>query len=172
MQHENTTRLKKAFEDAVERGQVLGAQIETGNAHEAVTSMCLGHIDDSKKSKVTDDTLFAICSVTKPIVATAAVRLAESKKLDLNTPVEDLLVGLLAKTTKRRRASHTISNRSRVFGASLGNLFQSRTSSRGKNDAQVKEEMIRAVRDLSWSLEECVERICERPLLGSTWIAL
>ena len=49
-----------------------------------VTSVCTGN-------PVSEDTLFQIGSIAKPIVASACLRLFEQEKLDLHAPVEEVL---------------------------------------------------------------------------------
>ena len=49
-----------------------------------MTSVCTG-------DPVSEDTLFQIGSIAKPIVASACLRLFEQEKLDLHAPVEEVL---------------------------------------------------------------------------------
>ena len=70
--------------------------------------------------------------------------------------------GILAKTT-REGEPVTRSPTVRECLAHRSGLYSNPDFFKRVKDAQVKKEMIRAVRDISWSLEECVEQICERP---------
>jgi len=63
-----------------------------------------GKVNISSDIKITDNTLFRIGSLTKPIVATAVMKLVESKKLDLDSPIESYLDNFSFKNEKFRNS--------------------------------------------------------------------
>jgi len=84
------SRMRKAVEGYVERGEVVGAitLIERhGEAHVDV----VGLQDRERGVALKRDSIFRIASMTKPITATAAMILVEEGKLRLDEPVDRLL---------------------------------------------------------------------------------
>src|SRR5438445_9462571 len=84
------TRLARAMEHHVEQDRVggvawllaAGDQVEVGVA---------GQLSRGEPARVRRDSIFRISSMTKPIVAVAALILVEEYKLRLDAPVDDLL---------------------------------------------------------------------------------
>ncbi len=71
----------------VERGTVPGAQLAVADATGVVFRHCAGHADREKSVAVDASTRFALASLTKPLVAAAALVAAEEGSLDLDQPV-------------------------------------------------------------------------------------
>ena len=67
---------------------VPGLSIAVTQQGQIVFSRSYGWADVENQVPVTDETLFRIGSITKPITATAALMLAERRQLDLDVPVQ------------------------------------------------------------------------------------
>ena len=153
-------RLQEAFEDAVEAGQVLGAQIEVGNAQGPTTSFQFGHVSGKQDVAVTEDTLFFIASVTKPLTATCVMRLTESGTIGLEDPVEKWMPGVLSKKTKDGEDLIRSPTIRELLSHRSGLYPNSAFYKLGYSESNT---MAWAVRDLGISLEEAVKRVGKHP---------
>ncbi|OYP38235.1 serine hydrolase [Rhodopirellula sp. MGV] len=70
---------------------VPGAAIAIADHGKVVFTGSYGYADIAKKSLITDESLFRIASLSKPITAVAVLQLIEQGKLDLETPVLEIL---------------------------------------------------------------------------------
>jgi CubicO group peptidase (beta-lactamase class C family) len=73
----------------VERGTVPGAQLAVVDAGGIVFEHVVGHADRARQIAVDRSTRFALASLTKPLVAAAALVAAEEGSVDLDAPVAD-----------------------------------------------------------------------------------
>lgn len=95
----NGTALSQAGPDSaralfvrlMERVAAPGGQLVVLRGGEAVVVARYGHRDSARVIPVTDTTLFRIGSISKLLTATAAARLWDSGRLDLDAPVERLV---------------------------------------------------------------------------------
>jgi hexosaminidase len=71
--------------------KVPGASVAVTKDGELVYSRGFGWADTGSKSAVTNDSIFRIASISKPITSAAVLTLVDAGKLDLNSPVVDLL---------------------------------------------------------------------------------
>jgi CubicO group peptidase (beta-lactamase class C family)/predicted esterase len=75
------------IEKAIERNEISGAVTLVANRGSVVHLQASGLADIGSKTKMSDDTMFAIASMTKPITATAMLILQDRGKLSINDPV-------------------------------------------------------------------------------------
>jgi CubicO group peptidase (beta-lactamase class C family) len=75
------------YSEAVARGDILGVVLLVARRGKVVLYEAMGVRDKEKNLPMGKDTLFQIKSMTKPMVASAALILAEQGKLQLDAPV-------------------------------------------------------------------------------------
>jgi CubicO group peptidase (beta-lactamase class C family) len=91
--------LKERMQAFVDEGQVSGV-VALASADGQAHSIAVGQSDLEKKTPMSDDTLFGIMSMTKPITATALMILVDEGKLSIDDPVEKYVAAFAdAKTT-------------------------------------------------------------------------
>ena len=76
---------------AVERGEIPGVVAMVATPDAVVYRGAFGKRDVSQGVAMTEDTIFHIFSMTKPITSVAAMQLVEQGKLTLDEPVKKLL---------------------------------------------------------------------------------
>lgn len=82
--------LKAVLETGIEQGAFRGAAAAVGSADGVTQVSTAGYATQDSSAAVTDDTLFDLASLTKPIVTTTiALRLLERDDLELNATVGD-----------------------------------------------------------------------------------
>ncbi len=75
------------YEEAVERGDLVGAVVLVARNGRVVLHEAVGWSDEAAGVPMARTTLFQMASNTKPVVATAVVMMAEEDELDLDIPV-------------------------------------------------------------------------------------
>ncbi len=83
--------LKEFIPQEMSRLGVPGVSMALIRGGELVREKGFGLADVEAKKAVEEGTLFPACSCSKPVSALAALKLAEQGKLDLDTPIEELL---------------------------------------------------------------------------------
>ena len=79
--------INAALNEFVEQGQISGAVTLVAKDGKTVHLEAVGQRDVKSKTAMTDDTIFAIASMTKPITATALMILVDEGKVKLDDPV-------------------------------------------------------------------------------------
>jgi len=74
------------------RGLGSGVQLAVADAHGLIASVAVGHRDHGGAA-ITSSTAFDLASLTKPVVASAVLRLAARSEVDLSGPLTDTLPG-------------------------------------------------------------------------------
>lgn len=77
----------RVVDSAIEAGRIVGAVILVARRGEILYSRAAGLADRAAKKPMTADAIFRLASVTKPVVATAALALVETGVIDLDDPV-------------------------------------------------------------------------------------
>ena len=89
------TRLTELIGEHVEAdvgaGKVLGAAIEVLQGDETVYQNFFGHADMGHTKSVTENTVFRMASMTKPLTAALAMALVDRALLDLDEPISNYL---------------------------------------------------------------------------------
>lgn len=81
------SRVDKALDAAIEEKRVIGAVVLISVDGELVYSRAAGMANRELNVAMREDAIFLLSSVTKPIVAIAALRLVEQGRIDLDDPV-------------------------------------------------------------------------------------
>ncbi|CAN5395848.1 hypothetical protein BH18ACI2_BH18ACI2_18830 [soil metagenome] len=108
-------RLERSIPQLLTDADVPGLSIALLRDGELVWQRGFGVRNFVTKEPVTDDTVFEAASLSKPVFAYAVLKLVESGKLDLDTPLNKYLPGTydvgedarLSQVTARRVLSHT-----------------------------------------------------------------
>ena len=84
-------RITDVYQGYVDRGELPGAVVAIARNGKLAYIDSIGYQDREKKIAMKQDAIFRIASMTKPIVSVAAMMLVEEGKLDLLTPVANIL---------------------------------------------------------------------------------
>ena len=79
---------------AVAEERIVGATVIVAKGGEVAYARSVGWRDREARTAMTDDTIYRLSSLTKPIVTAAVMRLVQDGALDLDEPVTDRLPGL------------------------------------------------------------------------------
>jgi len=85
------TPIDAVLRGAVERGEIPGVVAMVATPDAVVYRGAFGKRDVSQEVAMTEDTIFRVFSMTKPITSVAAMQLVEQGKLTLDDPVKKLL---------------------------------------------------------------------------------
>lgn len=88
---ERLARIEQVFQQEIEQGNLPGAVILVARDGQLVYSAALGSQDQAAGTAMSEDSLFRIYSMTKPLVSVAAMILMEEGKLQLTDPVSKFL---------------------------------------------------------------------------------
>ncbi len=91
---EKLAALEPALKKLVETEKMAGAVALVARHGKVAYLKSIGYRDLASKTPMTDDTIFAIASMTKPITCVAVMRLIEEGKLGLDDPVGKYLPAL------------------------------------------------------------------------------
>ncbi len=80
-------RVDQVIDTAVDEGRIVGAVILVARRGEILYSRAAGLADREATKPMTADAIFRLASVTKPVVATAALALVEAGVIGLDDPV-------------------------------------------------------------------------------------
>ncbi|MBZ9794309.1 serine hydrolase domain-containing protein [Mesorhizobium sp. ES1-4] len=81
------TRVDQVVDRAIEQGRIVGAVILVARRGELLHGRAAGLADRESQKPLTLDAIFRLASVTKPIVATAALALVEAGVINLADPL-------------------------------------------------------------------------------------
>ena len=84
-------RLGPVFKTEVEQGKLPGAVVVVARKGKIAYFESFGHRDKASGARMTNDTIFRIYSMTKPLVSVAAMMLMEEGRLQLTDPVSKFL---------------------------------------------------------------------------------
>lgn len=80
-------RVDQVVDRAIEDGRIVGAMILVARRGEILYSRAAGLADRERNKPMTADAIFRLSSVTKPVVATAALTLVEANVIRLDDPI-------------------------------------------------------------------------------------
>ena len=177
---ERLKRITQAFENRIEAKSLPGVVIRVARQGKLVYSNAIGWQDIESNIPMSQDSIFRIYSMTKPIVSVAAMTLVESGMLSLSDPVSKYLPlfkevqvgiemvnsdGIALLQTKKARKQITIQDLMRHTSGLTYGPFGKKTL--------VKEKYLAAnLRSLDWTLEDYANTLAGLPLAyepGSTW---
>lgn len=150
----------------VDSGRVVGTSIIIAQHGHVIFEQQAGWADRDQGKRVTDQTLFRLASMTKPIVSAAAMALLEKGVLDLDSPITKWLPkfnpknadGKVVAITIRQLLTHTA-------GFTYGFLSVDNEPYRSAGVSDGLDETV-------LSLDENLKRLANVPLLfepGSSW---
>jgi len=170
MRKEDMTALHNYVDEAIDRAlsekRIVGTVVQVALGGELVYSRAAGFADREQKRTMSENALFRLASVTKPIVSTAALALISQGKLSLHDPVTRWLPAFRPKLANGQDAlisvhqlmTHTAGLTYRFFQEDQGTYELA-----GVSDGMDWSEM---------SLEENLQRLASAPLLyepGNMW---
>lgn len=91
MSAERLERIETAFKEEISRGELPGAVMMVARRGKLVFSEAFGEINPERDALMTEDALFRIYSMTKPLTTVGALILVEKGKLALTDPVSEFL---------------------------------------------------------------------------------
>lgn len=84
---ERLGKLKSGLQKLVDDGKIAGGVVLVARHGKVAYTVAFGNRDIASKSPMTEDTIFAIASMTKPITCVAVMGLVERGKLALDDPI-------------------------------------------------------------------------------------
>ena len=87
LDHDFGGRVDQVVDRAIDEERIVGAMILIAQRGEILYSRAAGLADRESKKPITADAIFRLASVTKPVVATAALALVEAGVIGLDDPV-------------------------------------------------------------------------------------
>jgi len=91
MSSERLDRIGAVFQAEIDDGKLPGVVIMVARDGKLVYSEALGAMDPARDTPMSEDAIFRIYSMTKPLVSVAAMVLMEEGKLELTDPVSKFL---------------------------------------------------------------------------------
>src|ERR1044071_775068 len=85
------SKIRSIINDRIDNHQVPSISIAVVKGNKIVWEESFGFADKERKIKATVNTPYYVASVTKTITATALMKLAEEKKINLDSPVNTYL---------------------------------------------------------------------------------
>ncbi|WP_339305190.1 serine hydrolase domain-containing protein [Paenibacillus sp. FSL L8-0435] len=170
MRKKDMTTLHNYVDEAIDRAlsekRIVGTVVQVALGGELIYSRAAGFADREQKRTMSENALFRLASVTKPIVSTAALALISQGKLSLHDPVTRWLPAFRPKLANGQDAlisvhqlmTHTAGLTYRFFQEDQGTYELA-----GVSDGMDCSEM---------SLEENLQRLASAPLLyepGNMW---
>ena len=107
--------VEKVLHEFVDSGKIVGASILVAQHGKVIIEKQAGFADREAKKPVTENTLFRLASMTKPITSAAAMALVEKGVIGLDTLITEWLPnftpkspdGTVGKITVRHLLTHT-----------------------------------------------------------------
>lgn len=87
----NYNKAVEILEQLVREGKIPGACLIVNEGGETALNESVGWQDEEKTRPVTEDTIYRLASMSKPITAVAALTLMEQGRLDLNASIAEYL---------------------------------------------------------------------------------
>ncbi|SRR5579885_1662481 len=156
----------QVIEDAVSAGRIVGASVIVAQHGEVILEHHTGWADREEKRPVTEETIFRLASMTKPIVSAATLALVEKDVLSLDTPISCWLPAFTPRLSNGNQAVITLRHLlTHTAGLTYGFLFAENNplQSAGVSDG-IDESVL--------SLDDNLERLATVPLMfapGTSW---
>ena len=162
-----SARIQTAVHQALDERRLVGAVVLVARDGELIHAQAAGFADREHARPMRLDTIFRLASVSKPIVAAAALVLVAQGRLDLDQGIEECLPefqprlpdGRTARITPRQLLSHTAGLGYRFFEADAHGPYAGAGVSDGMDASGI-------------SLDENLRRLASVPLLyepGTGW---
>ncbi|WP_339178311.1 serine hydrolase domain-containing protein [Paenibacillus sp. FSL R5-0701] len=170
MRKKDMTTLHNYVDEAIDRAisekRIVGTVVQVALGGELVYSRAAGFADREQKRTMSENALFRLASVTKPIVSTAALALISQGKLSLHDPVTRWLPAFRPKLANGQDALITVHQLMTHTAGFTYRFFQ---------EDQGTYELAGVSDGMDWSemsLEENLQRLASAPLLyepGNMW---
>ncbi|MBT2284277.1 beta-lactamase family protein [Paenibacillus polymyxa] len=170
MGKEDMTTLHNYVDEAIDRAlsekRIVGTVVQVALGGELVYSRAAGFADREQKRTMSENALFRLASVTKPIVSTAALALISQGKLSLHDPVTRWLPAFRPKLANGQDALISVHQLMTHTAGLTYRFFQ---------EDQGTYELAGVSDGMDWSeisLEENLQRLASVPLLyepGNMW---
>lgn len=165
-------RIAPAMQGFVDRGEVAGIATVVARRGEVVHRSVHGWRDREAGVAMTDDTIFRIYSMTKPVVSTALMLLHETGAFGLEQPVATYLPAFAAVKVQEPDGSLVDPVRPPTIGDLLAHTSGLTYDFMIDNPVAESYRERRIMNDAGRTLAECVDAIAELPLAfqpGSRW---
>src|SRR5262245_54606623 len=162
-------RIRLAMQQFVDQGEIAGAVTVVGRKDAILSFEAVGQMNIEKQAPMTEDAIFQIASMTKPITAIGIMQLQEEGKLTIDDPVDKYLPefkgqmlisekkpnSLLVKKpsrpiTLKDRLMHT-SGRPSIYPAGLGDLYQKRDRTLAEGTLVISQQPLTFEPGTKWS---------------------
>lgn len=80
-------QITAVLERSVREGEITGAAVRVYGKQGMLRESCVGFADLEKTMPVTADTIYPLCSMTKPVIGICVMKLVEEGKLSLQDPI-------------------------------------------------------------------------------------
>jgi CubicO group peptidase (beta-lactamase class C family) len=157
-------RIAPAMQEYVDRGVVRGISTLVARRGQVVHRSLHGHRDAEAGLAMTDDTLYRIYSMTKPIVSTALMLLHEEGRFHLDQPVASHLPGFAASKVLQGDGALVDAVRPFTIGEALDHTGGLTYDFMIDNPAAELYREQQVMHDATRTLEECVDLIASLPL--------
>src|SRR5258706_15086197 len=180
MSTERVGRVSAAMQKAVDSGELPGAVVLIARDGQLVYAKSFGWQDREKKIPMSNDSIFRLYSMTKPVVSVAAMILVEEGKLGLQEPVskfipefKDMKVGVESKDAEGKPVLTLVDAKRQITvqdllrhtsGLTYGVLGAPNAVKKMYNDAGIFSQ--------KWVLADFVKALAKLPLAfepGTTW---
>ncbi len=161
---ERLERIGPAMQSYVDRGVVRGISTLVARRGKVVHRSLCGRRDAEAGVAMTDDTIFRIYSMTKPIVSTALMLLHEEGRFQVEQPIATYLPGFAAPKVLRTDGSLVDASRPITIGDALSHTGGLTYDFMVDNQAAQLYREHQVMHDATRTLEECVDVIASLPL--------
>ncbi|WP_339283639.1 serine hydrolase domain-containing protein [Paenibacillus sp. FSL R5-0486] len=170
MRKKDMTTLHNYVDEAIDRAlsekRIVGTVVQVALRGKLIYSRAAGFADREQKRSMSENALFRLASVTKPIVSTAALALISQGKLSLHDPVTRWLPAFRPKLASGQDALISVHQLMTHTAGLTYSFFQ---------EDQGTYELAGVSDGMDWSemsLEENLQRLASAPLLyepGNMW---
>ncbi len=171
-------RLQEILDEAVEKKEIAGANLLVEKGGGVLCCLQSGYADLENKKEVKQDSIFRLYSMTKPVTATAAMKLVEQGKLDLGETVSSFLPEFRGQAVVMEDGKRVPAQREVVvkdlLNMTAGLMYPGYEGPAGRAVDHLFEELEqRLLTDHPMTTEEVAKRLGQCPLAfqpGSAWL--
>ena len=160
-------KLDQVTQNAISENRIVGSVVLVAHQGQLVYQKAAGLADRENNQIMSENAIFLLASLTKPMVSVAAMKLIEEEKLSLNDPVTKYLPAFRPKMIDGSTPDMTIFQLL-THTAGLSYSFWEANGIGPYNQAEISDGFDK----LGISLEENLNRLQQAPLLfqpGSSW---
>lgn len=162
----NTSNVQHVIDEVIQSERIIGASIVIAQHGEILFNYHIGYADREGKKAVTEETVFRLASMTKPIVSAVALALVEKNILHLDEPITNWLPHFKPKLTNGEIPVITLRHLlTHTSGLSYGFLSSD-------NEPYYSNGISDGIDETVLSIQENLQRLANVPLLfapGTAW---